>query len=208
MAMQSAQDLFMTQLAEIYDAEQRFLQGQQEMLTNATDPQLQDGIQMHIGQTQQHVQRLDQVFGLLKMQAPKKTNEVATALVSTAQQEMSQAGSGAIRDILIDGAATKVEHFEIASYTSLITAAQLMGQQQVTSLLEQNLQEEEQTAKLLQQVAPQLLQKTMQSGGNDASRMTQATGTRPRDTSGMAASDPYITINDQPLDDTAPHSPS
>jgi ferritin-like metal-binding protein YciE len=49
----------------------------------------------------------------------------------------------------------------MGSYRGLVTAAQQMGQDQIVDLLQQNLQEEEQTAQTAEQSAPQLLQKVM-----------------------------------------------
>src|SRR3954452_8014221 len=47
-AMMTAQEMFQHKLGDIYDAEHRFLMGQREMLTKATDPQLQGLIMQHI----------------------------------------------------------------------------------------------------------------------------------------------------------------
>jgi hypothetical protein len=66
--MLNAQEMFQHEVGDIYDAEHRFLTGQQEMLTNATDPQLQGLIRQHMAQTQQHIKNLDQVFTLLGQQ--------------------------------------------------------------------------------------------------------------------------------------------
>ena len=55
----------------------------------------------------------------------------------------------------------KVEHYEVASYRGLLTAARQMGQNEVTGMLLQNLQQEEQTALLVEQSTPMLLQKAM-----------------------------------------------
>jgi ferritin-like metal-binding protein YciE len=165
MAIQSTQDKFLHELGDIYDAEHRFLKGQQEMLQNAADPQLQQGIQLHIQQSQQHVQNLEQVFSLLGQPAKAETCDAAQGLVKEAKKTMGEAGNDALRDCVIDGAAAKVEHYEIASYRGLITGAQLMGQQQIVQLLQQNLQQEEQTAQKLEGMAPQLLQTAMQQEG-------------------------------------------
>nr|MDQ2828149.1 DUF892 family protein [Chloroflexota bacterium] len=60
MAISTMQDLMLDQLGDVYDAEHRFLKGQQEMVQNATDQQLKSGIQLHIEQTQGHIQNLEQ----------------------------------------------------------------------------------------------------------------------------------------------------
>jgi ferritin-like metal-binding protein YciE len=66
---------------------------------------------------------------------------------------------------VIISAAIKVEHFEIASYRALLTSAQQMGQQEVVNLLQQNLREEEETAQIAEQSAPELIQKAMGQEG-------------------------------------------
>lgn len=177
MAIQSAQDMFLYRLGDIYDAEHLFLQGMQAMLSKASDQRLQQGLQLHIQQTQQHIRNLEQVYSLLGAQPQRITSKIAQTLVQQAQQDMSSAGSNAICDMLIDGDAAGVEHFEIASYGGLITGAKQMGQQQIVSLLQQNLQQEEQTAQLLEQLAPTLAQPTMQPGASQG--MTQQPTTMP-----------------------------
>ncbi|MCA1598862.1 MAG: DUF892 family protein [Chloroflexi bacterium] len=175
MAISTMQDLMLDQLGDVYDAEHRFLKGQQEMVQNATDQQLKSGIQLHIEQTQGHIQNLEQVFSLMGQQPKGVTCEASQGLVSEAKKDMQGAGSDSIRDVLIDGAALRVEHYEIAAYTALIAGAQLMGQQQAVSLLQQNLQQEQQTAQKLEQMTTTLLQAAMQSTGANAQGMTAGT---------------------------------
>jgi len=175
MAISTMQDLMLDQLGDVYDAEHRFLKGQQEMVQNATDQQLKSGIQLHIEQTQGHIQNLEQVFNLMGQQPKGVTCEASQGLVSEAKKDMQGAGSDSIRDVLIDGAALRVEHYEIAAYTALIAGAQLMGQQQAVSLLQQNLQQEQQTAQKLEQMTTTLLQAAMQSTGANAQGMTAGT---------------------------------
>ena len=73
---------------------------------------LQQGLQEHIQQTQQHIQNLDQVFSLMGQPADSSTCAVAQSLVKEAQQMIGMAQSAELRDCVIDGAAAKVEHFE------------------------------------------------------------------------------------------------
>ena len=165
MPIANMQELSVHELRELYDAEYRFLEGQQEMVQNASDQDLQNSIQQHIEQTRQHIQNLEQVFNQLGQQPQRETNEVAQGLVSEAQEGIQEAQNDAIRDVAIDAAVIKVEHFEIGSYRGLITGAQQMGQTEVVNLLNQNLQQEEETAQIAEQSAPELIQKAMQSEG-------------------------------------------
>jgi ferritin-like metal-binding protein YciE len=159
MPINNAQQLFVHNLSEIYDAEHQFIEGQQEMAQQASDQDLKSAIEEHIGQTEQHARNLEQVFEQLGEQPQRATNEVAQGLVSSAQHLMQQTQDENLRDCAINAAVLKVEHFEMGSYRGLVTAAQQMGQDEIVDLLQQNLQQEEQTAQTAEQSAPQLLQK-------------------------------------------------
>lgn len=161
MPINNAQELFVHNLSEIYDAEHQFVEGQQEMAQQASDQDLKSAIEDHIGQTQQHARNLEQIFEQLGQQPQRATNEVAQGLVSEAQQLMQETQDENLRDVAINAAVIKVEHFEMGSYRGLVTAAQQMGQDEIVDLLQQNLQEEEQTAQTAEQSAPELLQKVM-----------------------------------------------
>jgi ferritin-like metal-binding protein YciE len=161
MSIDNAQELFVHNLSEIYDAEHQFVEGQQEMAQQASDQDLKSAIEEHIDQTQQHARNLEQVFEQLGQQPQRATNEVAQGLVSSAQQLMQETQDENLRDCAINAAVIKVEHFEMGSYRGLVTAAQQMGQDEIVDLLQQNLQQEEQTAQTAEQSAPELLQKVM-----------------------------------------------
>ena len=155
------QELFVHNLSEIYDAEHQFVEGQQEMASKPATRILGSAIEEHIGQTEQHARNLEGVFGQLGQQPQRATNEVAQGLVSEAQQVMQEAQDENLRDCAINAAVIKVEHFEMGSYRGLVSAAQQMGQDEIVNLLQQNLQQEEQTAQIAEQSAPELLQKVM-----------------------------------------------
>jgi len=77
---------------------------------------------------------------------------------------MQEAQSDALCDATIVSAVIKVEHFEMGSYRSLVTAAHLMGQTESERLLRENMQQEEETARIAEQSTEELLQKAMQEG--------------------------------------------
>ena len=163
MPITSTRELFLHELAKIYDAEHRFLEGQAVMVDRATDGELQNSIENHILQTRQHIGNLEQVFRELGEESRRETNEVAQGLVSEAQAGMQETESDALRDCAIDAAIIKVEHFEIASYRGLVPGARLMGQSKVVDLLNANLGQEEETAQIAEQSAEKLLQNAMEA---------------------------------------------
>jgi len=169
MPINSLQEKFTHELADIYDAEHQFLKGQEELLQNATDPKLKEMLTQHIEETRQQIKNLEQVFSLLAEQPRREMCDGARGLVSEGQKLIREIpNQEVLRDCAIVGAANKVEHYEISTYRGLITGAELTGQQEVADLLEQNLQQEERTAERLEQSLTQFLQQAAQVEGTRA----------------------------------------
>jgi ferritin-like metal-binding protein YciE len=162
MAITNMQQMFINELGDIYDAEHQFLEGQQKMLAAATLPKLKSMITTHIKQTEQHINNLEKVFQLLG-EAPKRVPCAgAKGLVAEAGKLMTEtAAHPEITDYAIAGSADKVEHYEILSYNGLIAAATEMGKQDIVTLFQQNLKQEQETAQLIEENEPQLLQRAM-----------------------------------------------
>src|SRR5215207_7777954 len=98
------QEKFLYELADIYDAEHRFLEAQQQMLKEASGQELQGMIQTHIDQTQQQLQNLEQVYEQIGQQPERVTCEVAQGLVAEGQEGMQETQAGPFRDIMIASA--------------------------------------------------------------------------------------------------------
>jgi ferritin-like metal-binding protein YciE len=135
---------------------------------HATDESLKGAIQEHLEQTRQHTVNIERVFAELGQEAHQETNAVAQGLVSEAQEGIQEAQSSALRDCAIVSAVIKVEHFEMGSYRTLVTGANLMDQTEIERLLRVNMQQEEETARTAEQSAEELLQKAMQAGGESS----------------------------------------
>ncbi len=164
MPIANTRELLLHELCELYDAEHRFLEGQVQMVHEATDSDLQSSIESHIYQTRQHIRNLEQFFREIGQEPRRWTNEVAQRLVNEAQEGVQETQSDALRDCMINAAVVKVEHFEIGSYRSLIAGARLiMGQSTVVdNLLQTNLRQEEETAQIAEQSTGVLFQKALQ----------------------------------------------
>ena len=165
MAMATARQQFLHELSDIFDAEHRFLQGQHEMLAQATDPQLKEMLREHITQSEHQAINLETAFRVLNAPREYLACEAAKALVSEAGKSIGMTENGALRDTVIAAAADKVEHYEIASYRSLVIEARLLGQPDVMALLEENLRQEELTSQRIEASAPLLQQKALASDG-------------------------------------------
>ncbi len=162
MAIKTLQEKFMHGLADIYDAEHQFLEAQQEMLPQANAQTVKTLLEQHITQTEQQIEVLEQVFKVLGEEPEREKCAGAAGIVSENEKTLGEvSGTPALVDLAIAGGSAKVEHYEIASYHMLITGAEQMGQTEIAQLLQQNLQQEEQTAQKIEQSSPELFQQAM-----------------------------------------------
>lgn len=162
MPIKTMEEMFMHELGDIYDAEHQFLKGQQEMLEKTTDPTLKEMITTHIDQTEGQLETLKQVFAALGEEPKREPCSGARGLVNEAKKMLEETvGAPKVRDCAIASSAEKVEHYEICAYSGLISSAELMGQREVVSLLQMNLEQEESTARLIKENAPALLEKAI-----------------------------------------------
>jgi ferritin-like metal-binding protein YciE len=165
MPMNTPQELFLHEMGDIYDAEQRILQMLQTLASESYDPMATQAYQMHEQQTRQQIQNLEQCYQILGAQPQR----VPCLAVQGLKQEHDTFQKKNPSDIILTmfdlGAALKTEHYEIGSYRSLIDQAQLLGQQQCVRLLEQNLQQEEAMAQKVTQIAHQLNQQQISQMG-------------------------------------------
>lgn len=162
MAIKTLEEKMVHGLGDIYDAEHQFLEMMQEALPQANSDVVKTLLQQHIVQTEQQISNLEQVFDALGEKAKRVTCAGAAGIVSENQKTLKEvSGNPALVDLAIAGGSSKVEHYEVASYRSLITGAEQMGQNQIAQLLQQNLQQEEQTALKIEQSTPALFQRAM-----------------------------------------------
>lgn len=149
--MQTARELFVHELTDILDAEQKLVEALANQAEESSRPDLQKAFQTHQQQTQKQVERLHQCFELLDEEPEETECKGIGGLIAehdTFKEEEDPAED--LMDIFNAGAATKVESYEICAYESLINLAQQMDETKVVRLLNQNLKEEQQTLKKMQ----------------------------------------------------------
>ncbi len=140
--MKTLEDLFLDELADMYDAEQRLVRALPKMAKAATSPALQAAIRSHLKETQGHVTKLEKVFKACGEKPKGKKCEATVGLLEEGDEIAADfKGSPAINAALIS-AAQKVEHYEIASYGCLHEWAGLLGNETAAALLLTILDEE------------------------------------------------------------------
>jgi len=145
---------FLDAVKDIYWAEKHLTKALPKMQKAATSEELQQAIEDHLAQTEQHVGRLEQVFELLEEKPQAKKCEAMDGITKEGESVIEETDEGsATRDVGIIGSAQKVEHYEIATYGTLVQLAKTMGNEEVADILAQTLEEEKQADKLLSQIA-------------------------------------------------------
>ncbi len=145
---------FHDELKDIYWAEKHLTKSLPKMQKAATTDQLQQAIEEHTAQTEEHVARLEQVFELLGKKPQAKKCDAMEGLVKEGESVVEDTEDGSMtRDVGIIVSAQKVEHYEIAAYGGLVQLAKTMGQDEIAGILEQTLQEEKEADELLTQIA-------------------------------------------------------
>lgn len=140
--MKSLKELFLDELADMYDAEKRIVKALPKMAKAATCPELKQAIQLHLKETEGHVRKLEQVFKCFDEKAKGKTCEATVGLLKEGEEIAAEfKGSPAINAALIS-AAQKVEHYEMASYGCLHEWAALLGNDEAAILIQEILEEE------------------------------------------------------------------
>ena len=137
---------FHDQLKDIYWAEKHLTKALPKMAKATTTEDLKDAIDDHLAQTEEHVERLEQVFEKLGKKPQAKKCEAMEGLVKEGESCVEETEDGSMtRDAAIIMSAQKVEHYEIATYGTLVQLAKTMGQDEIAGILATTLEEEKQT---------------------------------------------------------------
>jgi ferritin-like metal-binding protein YciE len=155
MKLDSFRDLYIEELRDLYDAEHQLLKALPAVAEAAFFPELKEAFAGHIEQTKGHVERLEQIFQRLQTDPMGNPSKTMTGLIDECHdliKEERKADPGVLDAALI-AAAQKIEHFEIAGYGCARTFAEILGEQEAAHILQQSLDEEGQTNKLLNRLA-------------------------------------------------------
>jgi ferritin-like metal-binding protein YciE len=146
-------DLFVHTLQDIYYAENQITKALPKMIDKATDPQLKQGFQTHLTETQNQIKRLEQVFQM-HGHTPKAVDCPAIdGIIKEANEISGEIGDKEVLDAGLLASAQAVEHYEITRYGTLIAWAQQLGRPDCARVLQQNLDEEKATDKKLTALA-------------------------------------------------------
>ena len=151
--IKSMDDLFLHVLQDIYYAEKQIVKALPDMIEKATNRELTAALQNHLGETQRHVQRLDQAFELIGESPKGTTCPAIDGIIKEANEIAGDIAEKKVLDAALITAAQAVEHYEITRYGTLIAWAEEIGNSAVAKLLTTTLNEEKAADKKLTTIA-------------------------------------------------------
>jgi ferritin-like metal-binding protein YciE len=173
MAAKSLNDLYLQKLQLLLDAEEQGLQAMPQLAQRVQSPELRKALETHRRQTEEHVQRLQQL-ARRRAQGPENTPSNGCvsmrALIEEAQTILPMIADADTADAFIIGAQQAVEHHEIASYGTARTWAQQLGYDEDADLLQRTLDEEGETDELLTQIAERSVNREASQGADRETR--------------------------------------
>ena len=155
--MSDPRELFLHELGDVLYAERTLVKALPKLQEEASDEELAQGFGDHLEQTRQHVKNVEQAFQALGEEAKaekcpgiegiKKEHDDFVANESPSQE---------VLDAFLTGAGARTEHYEIAAYEGLVTMADAMGEDDVATLLRNNLEEEKAALRKMQAIGKRL----------------------------------------------------
>ncbi|MGL4513083.1 MAG: ferritin-like domain-containing protein [Lacipirellulaceae bacterium] len=142
MALHTLHDLLVSELKDLYSAENQLLKALPKMAKAASDERLAEAFREHAKETEVHVERLGTVFEGLGGSPKGKKCKAMEGLLEEGKDLMAEEADPAVRDAALIATAQRVEHYEMAGYGCVRTFAKLLGMSEATELLQQTLDEE------------------------------------------------------------------
>lgn len=155
--------LFLEQLADIYDAEQQLTKALPKMAKAAESDELREVIESHLEETEEQISRIEEIAQSLDETLKRTTCPAMKGLIEEGEDLIKATKGTTAIDAAIIAASQKVEHYEIATYGTLATWAEHMGHDEAASLLRQTEEEESSADEKLTSVAENIANERAQA---------------------------------------------
>ena len=155
--------LFLDELADVLSAEQQLTKALPKLAKAAQSDELREALEQHLEETEEHISRLEQVAESLDETLKKKTCKAMQGLIAEGDDIVKEQKDSSALDAGIIAACQKVEHYEIASYGTLVGWAEQMGHSQAVELLRETLQEEKAADEKLTSIAESIANQKAQA---------------------------------------------
>lgn len=150
----SLQKVFENLLKDIYGVELELIDTLPKVMEATYEEDLEDAIRDHLEETKRHAKRLEKIFDQLNISKDDaEISEPVSGLIGETTKIINEFESSPVRDSALIIVVQKIEHYEIATYGSLRTLADVMHMEQVGDVLDRTLEEEKAADELLSELS-------------------------------------------------------
>jgi ferritin-like metal-binding protein YciE len=157
-------ELYIKELRNTYDAEKQITKVLPKMAKAASSSELRQAFEEHLEQTKNHIERLEEIFEALDESPKGESCEGMEGLIEEGSEVIEEGSDPEARDAGLVAAAQHVEHYEMVSYGTLRTYANILGEREAASLLQETLGEEKKTDERLTSLAEKINLKAAAAG--------------------------------------------
>ena len=156
MSENTLRELFVDELRDLYDAENRLVKALPKLAKAANLEDLRSGFETHLEQTKEHVERLKQIMESLDEKPTGKKCPGMIGIIEEGEELIGEEFEGSVMDAALISAAQRAEHYEIAAYGCVHAWAKELGEDEAAELLEKTLTEEKETDAKLTEISEQV----------------------------------------------------
>jgi ferritin-like metal-binding protein YciE len=150
-------DLLEEEIKDLYSAEKQLTKAIPKMAKGSNNVELASAFESHLKETENQVKRLERVAALLGAEPTGTKCKGMAGVIEEGSEALDEDGDENVLDLGIIGAGSRVEHYEIAGYTTAISLATQLGQNEAAGLLKESLKEEQAAENKLRTIAQTII---------------------------------------------------
>jgi ferritin-like metal-binding protein YciE len=166
----SVKDLLEDEIKDLYSAEKQLTKAIPKMAKGSNDESLKAAFESHLKETEGQVARLEKASKILGIEPTGKKCHGMEGCIEEGAEALDEEGDEKALDLGVIGAGSRVEHYEMAGYTTAINLAKQLGANEVVSLLTESLGEEKAADEKLRKSGQDLLKAAPKEKAQAASR--------------------------------------
>ena len=155
--LSTIRDLLEEEIKDLYSAEKQLTKAIPKMAKGSNNEELASAFEAHLKETENQVKRLERAAVLLGIQPSGKKCKGMEGVIEEGSEALDEDGDENVLDLGIIGAGSRVEHYEIAGYTTAISLATQLGENETANLLKESLKEEEAAENKLRTIAQTII---------------------------------------------------
>jgi ferritin-like metal-binding protein YciE len=155
--LSTIKDLLEEEIQDLYSAEKQLTKAIPKMAKGSNNEELSAAFQAHLKETEGQIDRLEKAAEILDIKVTGKKCKGMEGVIAEGAEALEEDGDEHVLDLGIIGAGSRVEHYEMAGYTTAINLAKQLGEDEVVDLLTQSLEQEQAADEKLRSIGDQIL---------------------------------------------------